>query len=75
MAWKEARALEKRIAALLTVKWGQAYSKLYGYMGSIMAISIVRSNTLLLCKPHQQRSRWAQFEDGVVVESMHCRNC
>jgi hypothetical protein len=74
MAGKEARAFEKRIAALLAEKWGRAYSEMCGWVRSMMAISIARSNTLLLRGPRQRRSRWAQFEDGAALESMHCGN-
>jgi hypothetical protein len=74
IAGKEARAFEKRIATLLAEQWGRAYSNVCGYVWSIMTISIVRINTLLLRGPRQRQSRWAQFEDGVALESMHCGN-
>ena len=57
MDGKETKVFEKRIAALLAEKWGQAYSEMCGYVWSMMAISIVRSNTLLLRGPRQRRSR------------------
>ena len=54
IAGKEARAFEKHTDTLLIEKWWWAYSEMYGYVRSMMAISIVWMNTLLLCRSHQQ---------------------
>ena len=74
MARKEAKAFEKRIAALLVEKWKQAYREMCGYVRSMIAISIVCSNLLLLYGLCQGQSFWAQFEDRAALESMHCGN-
>ena len=48
MAGKDARAFEKRIAALLSKKWSRAYSALAGWIKVRMSLAVVRSNTRLL---------------------------
>ena len=68
MAGKEAEVFEKCIAVLLAKKQEQAYSEVCGYVRSMMAISVARLNTLPLRRPCQQ------FEDGTVLERLHCGN-
>ena len=48
MAYKEAKAFEKRIACLLAEKWDRPYSELVGYVRGRMGMAIIRSNTVLL---------------------------
>ena len=49
---KEPRTFNKRIATIIAEKWGQAYSEMCDYVWLMTTISIVQSNTLLLCRPH-----------------------
>ena len=46
MAAKEARAFEKRIASLLTLKWRRHYRKVVGFVRTRMCLAIVRGVTL-----------------------------
>ena len=47
IAGREAQTFEKRIAHLLAEKWERHYSKLHGFVRGRMALSVVRSNSLL----------------------------
>src|SRR5210317_239205 len=48
MGCKEARAFERRVAALLAAKWDRPYSEMVSFVRTRMSVAIVRSNTLLL---------------------------
>ena len=56
MAGKEARAFEKRIAALLSKKWSREYSVLAGWIKVRTALAVVRANTLLLMGSERRHS-------------------
>ena len=48
MAYKEARAFEKRVASLLATKWNWRYSEMVGFVRVWMSLTVIRSNTMLL---------------------------
>ena len=75
MAGKEAQAFEKRIAHLLAEKWERHYSELRGFVRGRMALSVVRSNTLLL--PGWWMGKAARFagRDGAALSGLgHVRD-
>ena len=45
---KKAKTAERRLAALLAVKWKREYSEVVNFVRVRMALAVVRSNTLLL---------------------------
>ena len=67
MAGKEAKAFEKRIAALLSQKWSRAYSALAGWVKVWMALAVVRSNTMLLRGSRRRHSWRPEVEDDVAA--------
>lgn len=48
MAGREAKAAEKRLASYLAHKWHRPYSQMVHYVKVRMALSVVRSNSLLI---------------------------
>ena len=48
IAGREAKSAEKRLASYLSVKWRRNYSEMVFYVRSRMALSVVRSNSLLI---------------------------
>ena len=76
MAGKDARAFEKRIAALLSKKWSRAYSALAGWIKVRMSLAVVRSNTRLLRGSRRRHSWRPEMEDGVAagMEGTHPEN-
>ena len=67
MAGKEARAFEKRIAALLAKKWSREYSALAGWVKVRMALAVIRPNTMLLRGSRRRHSWRPEVEDGVAA--------
>ena len=67
MAGKEARAFEKRIAALLSKKWSREYSALAEWVKVRMALAVVRANTMLLRRSRRRHSWRPEVEDGVTA--------
>ena len=53
----EALAAHKRLAALLSYNLTQEYSEMCGFLPARMSLAIVRSNSLLLCCPHDKGAR------------------
>jgi hypothetical protein len=48
MSGHETKQAERRIASGLLQKWHREYSKMVAFVGSWMALAVVRSNSLLL---------------------------
>ena len=66
----EALAAHKRLAALLSYKLKREYSEMCGFVWARMLLAIVRSNSLLLCGPHDKGARIRQrpdLTDGAVM--------
>jgi hypothetical protein len=75
MAGSETKAAEKRLAALLACKWKRDYSEMVGYVRARMAMSIVRSNTLLLRGTRERRKTVRAFiEDGAAMRAWQTWN-
>ena len=69
MAGVKARTFDKRIASLLAEKWNREYSKLVVFVCVKMALTVVRTNTLLLCGVWVKRPKWIPFVDDGALES------
>ena len=66
----EALAAQKRLAALLSYKMQREYSEMCGFMRARMSLSIVRSNSLLLCVPRDKGAcirQWPELTDQAVM--------
>ena len=59
MPGKKARAAEKRLTGLLTNKWKHEYSDVANFVRVRMALSIVRSNSMLL-RTERKRVKWVR---------------
>ena len=70
MAGREAQAFEKRIAHLLAEKWERHYSELRGFVRSRMALSVVRSISLLLRGTWMGKAVWFSGQDGVALSGL-----
>ena len=68
MAGFEVRSFEKHIASLLVEKWGRECRKLVGFMRSHMAMTMVRSNTLLMRGARIKHPKWISFVNGAALE-------
>ena len=69
MAGREAQAFEKRIAHLLAEKWERHYSELRGFVRGRMALSVVRSNSLLLRGTRMGKAARYAGQDGAALSS------
>ena len=59
----EALVAQKRLAALLSYKLKREYLEMCGFVGALMSLAIVRSNSLLLCGTRDKVGRiWQQPE-------------
>ena len=56
----EALAAQKRLSTLLSYKLKREYSEMCGFVRARMLLAIVRSNSLLLCGPHDRGARIRQ---------------
>ena len=67
MPGKEAKAAERRLAALLAKKWSRRYSEMANFVRVRMSLSVIRSNTLLL--RGERATGWQKRgpEDGVAA--------
>ena len=66
----DALAAQKRLAALLNYKLKREYSETCGFIQARMLLAIVRSNSLLLCGPHDKGAciwKWSDLTDGAVM--------
>ena len=66
----EALAAQKRLAALLSYKLKRKYSEMCGFVRARMSLAIVRSNSLLLCGPHDKMAcirQQPELTDGPVM--------
>ena len=66
----KALASQKRLAVLLSYKLKREYSELCDFLPARMLLAIVRSNSLLLCGPHDKGAHiWQRPEltDGAVM--------
>ena len=66
----EALAAQNILSALLSYKLKREYSEMCGFVRARMSLAIVRSNSLLLCGPHDKGARIRQrpdLTDGVVM--------
>ena len=53
----EALATQKMLAALLSYKLKQEYSEMCGFVRARMPLAIVRSKSLILCRPRDKGAR------------------
>ena len=69
LAGEEAQAASKRTASLLSRKWKRAYSEMCGYVRSRMALSLVRTTSLMMrgARDGQAHLRRPVGEDGAGV--------
>jgi hypothetical protein len=67
MACKAAKAAERRLAQLLSVKWDRQYSEMVNFIRTRMSLSVVRSNTLLLRSERAHSWTRRAPEDGPAV--------
>ena len=66
----EALAAQKRLATPLSYKLKWEYSEMCGFVWARMSLTIVRSNSLLLCGPRKKGARiWQRPDptDGAVM--------
>ena len=70
MAGREAQAFEKRIAHLLAEKWERRYSELCGFVRGRMALSVVRSNSLLLRGSRMGKAARFAGQDGTALSGL-----
>ena len=66
----EALAAQKRLSTLLSYKLKREYSEMCGFVRARMLLSIVRSNSLLICRPCEIIARirhQPDLTDGVVM--------
>ena len=67
MTGRETQAFEKRIAHLLAEKWERHYSELRGFVRGKMALSVICSNSLLLCGSQMGKAaRFAGQDDATL---------
>ena len=52
--WTEALAAQRIVAALLRFKLNQEYSEFCDFMRESMLLSVLRSNSLVLCGPWEK---------------------
>ncbi len=69
MPGKEARAAERRLAAILAGKWTRQYSEMVNFVRTRMSLAVVRSNTLLLRGDRSKLWRRRAPSDGVAATS------
>ena len=67
MACKAARAAEKRLVSLLSVKWDWQYSEMVNFVRTRMSLAVVRSNTLLLRSERMHTWHRRAPEDGSAI--------
>ncbi len=67
MACKAARAAEKCLASLLSVKWDRQYSEMVNFIRTRMSLAVVRSNTLLLRSERMHTWYRRAPEDGSAI--------
>ena len=65
MPCKAAKAAERRLASLLSAKWGRQYSEMVNFIRTRMSLSVVRSNTLLLRSERAHSWNRRAPEDGI----------
>ena len=70
MTGREAQAFEKRIAHLLAKKWERHYSELRGFVRGRMALSVVRSNSLLLRGTRMGKAAQFAWQDSVALSGL-----
>ena len=70
IAGREAQAFEKRVAHLLADKWERHYSELRGFVRGRMALSVVRSNSLLLRGSRMGKAARFAGQDGAVLSGL-----
>ena len=70
MAGRKTQAFEKRIAHLLVGKWERHYSELRGFVQGRMALSMVRSNSLLLCGSRMGKAALLSGQDGAALSGL-----
>ena len=73
MPGDEAKAAEKRMAALLAQSMQREYSEMCGFVRARMALALARSNTHLLRGARKNDNRLPKIpimEDGAVMELM-----
>ena len=73
MPGDEAKAAEKRMAALLAQSMQREYSEMCGFVRARMALALARSNTHLLRGARNHDNRLPKIpimEDGAVMELM-----
>jgi hypothetical protein len=72
---KEAKVVLKRLALMLTEKWGKPYSEVCGYVNAQMSIAIVRATHLCVCGLRIPTSKMSkplpQWEDQAGLSLFH----
>ena len=66
----EALAAQKIMAALLGYKLKKEYSEIYVFVRASMSLAIVRSNSLILCRPRDKGvciQKQPELKDGAVM--------
>ena len=70
LATKDTRNAKRRLASVLTTKWGRSYSNIANFVRTRMSLAIVRSNTLLLCGDCDHALHHCAPLNGTAVASM-----
>ena len=72
MEWRggKRRRLKKSIAHLLAEKWDRHYSELRGFVRGRMALSVVRSNSLLLRGTRMGKAARYAGQDGAALSGL-----
>ena len=72
---KEAKIVLKRLALMLTEKWGKPYSEVCGYVNARMSIAIVRATHLCVrgsrIPTSKMSKRLPQWEDQAGLSLFH----
>ena len=70
MACKEAKAFDKRVVLLMTLKHDECYSKIVGFVRAWMSLAVIRSNNLMLPGARVVRAFRPEIMDGAVFSAM-----
>ncbi|KAL7503627.1 hypothetical protein ACHAXN_001389 [Cyclotella atomus] len=68
MSGRETRQAERKIASALSHKWHREYSEMVAFVRARMALSVVRSNSMLLRGSRTRRSRQPLIDKGAAME-------
>jgi hypothetical protein len=68
MSGRETKQAERQIASALSTKWCREYSEMVAFVRARMALSVVRSNSLLLRGSRVRRSRTPRIDEGAAMD-------